>query len=347
MEKKILVALSGGVDSATCVSLLKKQGYQVAGVVIKMSEAHEQTVQDAKEAAKQLGIPLYVEDKTEDFKKYVTDYFIAEYCAGRTPNPCIVCNPNVKFKTLVDVADRYGYDKVATGHYAKILKRDGKYLLARGESQKRDQSYMLYRLGQRELKRLVFPLAEMEKDRVRALAEEEELSCAKKPDSQEICFVPDNNYVRFIEENGGKSQPGEFISPEGEVCGTHQGIIHYTIGQRKHLGIALGRPVFVKKIDPEENRVYLADAGQEYYQSAIVDQMTYPSGEERMEAFEAQVKIRSAAPLAKAYITPLEGKRAKVTFETPQRAVAKGQSIVMYDEEGIVIGGGFVREVFE
>lgn len=346
-QKRILVALSGGVDSATSVVMLKEQGYEVHGVVIKMSPAHEKTVEEAKEAAKQLGIPLYIEDKTEDFEQYVASYFVSEYCKGRTPNPCIVCNPLVKFKTLVEVADRYGFEKIATGHYAKIIERNGSYLVARAGSRKRDQSYMLYRLGQKELSRLLFPLAEMEKDQTRQIAQKGELSCADKPDSQEICFIPDNNYIRYIEDRVGASEPGDFISPEGKVCGKHQGIIRYTVGQRKHLGVALGRPVFVKKIDPVANKVYLADATQEYCKKALVEGMAFPTGEPVTEPFSAWVKIRSMAPLTKATIIPTGVDSVEVVFDTPQRAVAKGQSLVIYDQEEAVLGGGFIQEALE
>jgi tRNA-specific 2-thiouridylase len=347
MKDKVLVALSGGVDSSVCVYLLQKAGYEVGGVVLKMSPAHEQTVQDAKKAAADLGIPLYVKDMCDAFERNVVDYFVEEYKNGRTPNPCIVCNPTVKFKALVDTAEEYGYSKVATGHYAKLLERDGNVLLARGDSKKRDQSYMLYRLTQRELRLLMLPLSEMEKDEVRAIAKEIGLFCADKPDSQEICFIPDGHYAEFIENRtGSPSCPGEFISPEGTVCGTHQGIIHYTVGQRKHLGIALGRPVFVKQIDPVQNRIYLADAGQEYYGKAIIKDVTTITGEPLTEQ-RVFVKIRSVAPLAPAVVKPLDQNRAEVLFETPQRAVAKGQSIVCYTEDEVAIGGGFIDEVEE
>ncbi|MGI5958494.1 MAG: tRNA 2-thiouridine(34) synthase MnmA [Massiliimalia sp.] len=346
-SKKILVALSGGVDSSVCVHLLREQGHQVAGVVLKMSPAHQQTVQDAQEVADALGVTLYVKDMCQEFEKHVVSYFIDEYQHGRTPNPCVVCNPTVKFKALVDAADEYGYDYVATGHYADLITRGDKVLLARGECKKRDQSYMLYRLGQRELQRLIFPLNHMEKDEVRRIAEQAKLPCAKKPDSQEICFIPDHDYAKFIEQRVGISPKGDFISPEGTVCGQHQGLIHYTVGQRKHLGIALGKPVFIREIDPDTNRIYLADAGKDCFSQAVISKVTYPDGVMRTEPFDALVKIRSMAPLTPARIVPMEGDQAKVIFVVPQRAVAKGQSIVCYNPDETVIGGGFVTRAEE
>lgn len=346
-NKTVLVALSGGVDSSVCAHLLKEAGYTVGGVVLKMSPVHDQTVEDARKAADNLGIPLYVKDMCGEFERNVVDYFVREYQSGRTPNPCIVCNPTVKFRALVETADKYGYEKIATGHYARLVERDGKVLLARGSSKRRDQSYMLYRLTQRELSRLIFPLSELEKDKVREIAARIGLACANKPDSQEICFIPDNRYAEFIEQKTGSvSRPGEFISPEGVVCGMHRGIIHYTVGQRKHLGIALGRPVFVKQIDPVKNRVYLADAGQEYNTGAVITDVTTITGEPLVEQ-KVKVKIRSVAPLADAVVRPLAGNKAEVLFDTPQRAVAKGQSIVLYTEDEAVIGGGFIDEVAE
>lgn len=236
-KKKVLVALSGGVDSSVCVHLLKQAGYEVGAVVLKMSPAHEGTVEDARRSAEEQGIPLVVKDMSEPFQKEVVSYFVSEYQRGRTPNPCIVCNPLVKFKALIDTADEEGYDFVATGHYAKLIRKDSLTYLTKGDSLARDQSYMLYRLGQRELSRLLFPLAELPKDEVRKIAAQIGLSCAQKPDSQEICFIPDNDYARYIEEKYGTSGPGDFISgQEGVPCGRHKGIIHYTVGQRKRLG---------------------------------------------------------------------------------------------------------------
>lgn len=338
--KKVLVALSGGVDSTVCVHLLKEQGYTVAGLVLKMSPAHEDTVKAAQESADSLGIRLYVRDMTAEFQKNVIDYFAGEYRNGRTPNPCIICNPTVKFKTLADTADELGYDWIATGHYAKLERRNGEVLLKKGDSAKRDQSYMLYRLDQRILSRLLFPLAELEKDQVRAIAASLGVSAASKPDSQENCFIEDNDYAGYIERHYGKSAPGDFISPEGTPCGKHNGIIHYTVGQRKGLGIALGRPVFIREIDAKTNRIYLADSGNEYFSKVILEQTTTVSGRP-LEHAKMQAKIRSMAIPCDAEVLPLPDHRAEVRFDQPQRATAKGQSVVLYDGD-IVVGGGFI-----
>lgn len=341
-DRKILVALSGGVDSSVCVHLLKEQGYAVTGLVLKMSPAHDGTVEDAKIAAEQLGIPLIVGDMQKEFEEKVISYFVGEYRKGRTPNPCIVCNPLVKFKALVDYADREGIEKVATGHYAG-LRREGEHtLLTLGDSAARDQSYMLCRLDQSVFSRLVFPLAELGKDRVREIASELGLSCADKPDSQENCFIPDNDYAAFIEARAGKCPEGDFISPEGKVCGKHLGILHYTVGQRKKLGIALGRPVFIREIDPVTNRIYLADSGDEYAPGIIVTDLseTFPGA--FRDGGRYGVKIRSRAPIAPCTVHLKEDNTAEVVFDSPQRAPAPGQLAAFYDGD-IVIGGGFIR----
>lgn len=340
-KKRVLVALSGGVDSSVCVHLLKQADYEVGAIVLKMSPAHSETVEDAKRAARELDIPLIVKDMESAFQKEVVSYFVSEYQKGRTPNPCIVCNPLVKFKALIDTADEEGYDFVATGHYAKLISKGEYTYLCKGDSAARDQSYMLYRLRQRELSRLIFPLAELPKDRVREIAAEIGLSCAEKPDSQEICFIPDNDYAGYIEQRYGASGPGDFISPEGTPCGKHKGIIHYTVGQRKRLGIALGRPVFVKEIDPITNRVYLADEKDAYEKEILLSglSMTYPGS--IRDGGRAEVKIRSRAAAVPCQVF-FEENNLKVVFDEPQKAPAKGQSAVLYDGS-VVLGGGFIE----
>ena len=341
MEKKVLVALSGGVDSATCARLLMENGYTVAGCVLKMSPAHEGTVQDARLAAQQLGIPLYVRDMQKDFSEIIR-YFMEEYASGRTPNPCVVCNPQVKFKGMLAAADELGYPMIATGHYAGLKREGDRVLLTRGASKERDQSYMLCRLTQRELSRLIFPLAEMAKPDVRALAEEAGLSCAGKPDSQEICFIPDGDYAGYIEERMGKFPEGEFISPEGVPCGRHKGIIHYTVGQRKKLGIALGKPVFIRRIDPVENRIYLAWGGEEYDSSIIVSGLSETWEGAFQDGMRCGVKVRSRAAVSPCTLTLLGDGRARVDFDQPERAPAAGQTAAFYDGD-TVLGGGFIE----
>ncbi len=340
-NKRVLLAMSGGVDSSAAAVLLREQGYEVAGVVLKMSPAHGQTVEDAKTAASQLGIPLFVKNMTAEFDREVVSYFAAEYRKGRTPNPCVVCNPKLKFKALLDTANAEGYDWIATGHYAGLRRENGVTYLTKGENLERDQSYMLCRLGQDVLSRLMFPLSHLPKPQVREIAEKAGLSCAKKPDSQEICFIPDNDYARFIEERLGKSEPGEFISPEGLPCGIHQGIIHYTIGQRKGLGIALGRPVFVKSIDPATNRVYLADAADSFEEEVFLTDLSCTFPNSIHSGMEAEVKIRSRANPAKSTLT-LENGLVRVRFAEPQRAPAPGQTGAIYQGD-VVLGGGFIE----
>ena len=339
--KKVLVALSGGVDSSVCVHLLKEAGYDVSAVVLKMSPVHDETVCDARRAAEEMGIPLVVKDMQNEFESHVVSYFAEEYLSGRTPNPCIVCNPLVKFKGLIDTANELGIEYVATGHYAKLIKKDDITYLCKGEVLERDQSYMLYRLPQSILSRLIFPLSEISKDKVREIAESIGLSCAKKPDSQEICFIPDNDYPKYIKENFGCPEEGEFISPEGVPCGKHKGIIHYTVGQRKRLGIALGRPVFVKKIEPETGRIYLADEKDAYEKEITVSDIAMTYDDSIKDGMNVNVKIRSRANdvPCKVYF---EDDNLKVIFETPQKAPAKGQSAVFYDKN-VTLGGGFIE----
>ncbi len=343
-NKKVMVALSGGVDSSVCLHLLLKEGYDVSAVVLKMSPAHDSTVDAAREVAEKFDIPFYVWDMQESFKKNVVDYFANEYINGKTPNPCIVCNPLVKFKALIDCANEYDCDYIATGHYAKLIQKGENIFLAKSDFEKKDQTYMLYRLKQDVLKRLMLPIGKYEKSKVREIAKDLNLPSANKPDSQDICFIPDNDYASYLTSIGVKSIPGDFIAPEGHVCGKHKGIINYTVGQRKHLGIALGQPVFVKEIDAVNNKIYLAYATDNKYSSAIIDNVSLVCENVCPKNFDAWVKIRSTAKPSKANITVFEDNTAKIEFAEELNAVAKGQSIVIYDEDNTVLGGGFIAK---
>ena len=340
-KKTVMLALSGGVDSSVCAELLRRDGFDVKAVVMKMSDAHHDTVEAAKKVADSLDIPLTVLDLRREFKENVIAPFIDDYVNARTPNPCVICNPRVKFYHLLKTADEQGCEKIATGHYAKIGCENGIYFVEKSDSLQRDQSYMLYRLSQDVLSRLIMPLGSLGKDYVRERARELSLSSADAPDSQENCFIPDNDYAAYIKAQGIKSQEGDFISPEGKVAGRHKGIIHYTVGQRKGLGIALGQPVFIKKIDAEQNRIYLAYNGGQFSDKIIVKDCVYMLKDAPREPFCAEVKIRSAAKAESALVTPVDNCCAEVCFEQAVKAAAPGQSAVFYACNR-VLGGGFI-----
>lgn len=362
MKNKVLLGMSGGVDSTVAALLLKEKGYDVVGYYFDITGCNEKGIAEAQAVADQTGIQLITEDVKDLFDSVVVDNFCKEYQAGRTPNPCIVCNPGVKFRRLLDKANEIGAEFIATGHYARITsitsaESDGeqygelkKYYVTQASNIKKDQSYMLYRLTQEFLGRIIFPLGEFEdKEQTRDLARSMNLSNAEKKDSQEICFVPDDDYVAFLEERGCKSVPGEYVDKEGNFLGKHKGIVHYTIGQRKGLGIALGKPAFVTNINPENNQIVLGD--NEDLFSKDVFSMDNVFSEETAEAGNADLskydgmhvnaKIRYAAQPAPAVLHILPDGTVHTEFETPQRASTPGQSVVWYVDSR-VIGGGFI-----
>lgn len=296
--------------------------------------------------AEQLGIRLHIRECHREFEQNVILPFCREYKAGRTPNPCILCNPSTKFGLICQAAKEMGFDFIATGHYARIdHQADGTAVLQKSSCLERDQSYMLYRLSQEQLAMLLLPLEGLEKPQVREIARQLGLVCADSPDSQEICWLPDGDYAAFIEQTLGKSEPGDFVSPDGQVCGRHKGLLHYTVGQRKHLGVALGYPVFIKEIDPEQNRIYLARTGEEYAGGVLLsDCVIQPNPWLNAEQTSAPVlvKVRSRAQDAPATVTLLGDGRAQVVFDAPQRAPAPGQSCVIYRGPA-VLGGGFIQ----
>ncbi len=335
-QDKVLVGMSGGVDSSVAVRILQQQGFAVVGAVIRFSAAHDAAVQQAKHAAEQLGVQCITLNAEQLFEQNVIAPFCAEYCDGRTPNPCVVCNPQVKFAALLTAADRLGIRYIATGHYARVqVDEDGINRIHQPESLARDQSYMLSRLPQQVLDRLILPLGEFEKDDIRAMAHDFGLDCADAPDSMEICFIPDGDYAAYIEQRGMHGKSGHFISPDGVDLGAHKGVLHYTVGQRKGLGIALGEPVFVQAILANGD-IRLARAGDEY--ACTVDLRDFTTPDERpLPAGEYLVKVRSAAKPAAA----LYDGGTHLTFPEPVRAPAPGQSAVLY-RNGAVVGSGFI-----
>lgn len=340
---RVLVGISGGLDSAYAALKLQRQGHSVEGAVLVMHDFTE--VDAAKSVADEIGIKLHVIDCREAFGA-VIDNFVNEYCSARTPNPCIICNPLVKFRCLYDFAVRHGFDRIATGHYASVetLEVDGKtrYTLSRAKDSKKDQTYMLYRLPQEILSALLLPLACDEKSDVRRIAAEESLSVADRKDSQEICFIPDGDYATYIENIKGRFPDGSFVDPDGREIGKHKGIIRYTIGQRKGLGVSAGQRVFVTDIDPVNNTVTLSPEGLSTDKVRVSDivfsGMNEPKdGEER----RVQVKLRYAA-MAQNATAVFDGKGgAELLLDAPQRAVTPGQSAVMYDGD-ILLCGGFI-----
>lgn len=338
---KVLVAMSGGVDSSVCVRILQDQGFEVEGLVLEFSPAHKKAVDSALAAAKKLGIPLHVRACHEEFEQEVIGPFCEEYCAGTTPSPCIRCNPGVKFRLLAAAADELGIHYIATGHYARVEEgEDGLYRLARAGSAARDQSYMLYRLPQEILSRLVLPLGDFEKEDVREIARESGLPCADTPDSQEICFIPEGDYAAYIEARGLQGKAGRFIAPDGSDLGPHKGVLHYTVGQRRGLELALGKPVFVRRILPDGN-IQLGFSGEEFYSSLTLDDVFTPDG--RPLSGDYSVKIRSAAKPVSCRVQS-DAAGTAVSFPEPVRAPAPGQSAVFYRGD-TVCGGGIIVDM--
>ncbi len=344
MKKKIVVAMSGGVDSSVSAALLQEQGYEVIGVTMRVwKNTQDLAVQDAQLIAKRLNIPHHVLDLREVFAKEIVAYFINEYLLGRTPNPCVQCNHCIKFGELLNWAESIGADYLATGHYAKIAKVEKRYLLKKSQSSSKDQTYPLYHLTQKQLAKIVFPLADYDKDEVRNLAKKFNLEVANKAESQDICFITDQNYVKFIEEQAQiEIKPGNFVDKSGKILGTHQGIYHYTIGQRKGLGIATGKPVFVTGIDVSKNEIVIGAEEDIFSKELFVSNLNFISVDKMTAPTQASVKIRYGAKEAAAILVPEKEDLLRVEFQTPQRAVTPGQSAVFYQGD-VVLGGGIIQ----
>lgn len=353
---KVVVGMSGGVDSSVAAYLLKQQGYEVIGVTMQIWQDAERiveeenggccglsAVEDARRVAAQLEIPYYVMNFKDSFQKNVVDYFVEEYLNGRTPNPCIACNRYVKWESLLQRSLSIGADYIATGHYARIVKLpNGRYTLRRSATLAKDQTYALYNLTQEQLQRTLMPVGEYSKEEIRKIAEDIQLQVANKPDSQDICFVPDGDYAGFIEKTAGKQlQKGNLVTADGTVLGEHKGIIHYTVGQRKGLGLALGYPAFVLEIRPETNEVVIGTHEESMAKSLRARNLNFMSIEDLTEPLRVFTKIRYNHRGVWATIEKTGEDEILCTFEEPQRAVTPGQAVVFYDGE-YVLGGGTI-----
>lgn len=350
--KKALIAMSGGVDSSVAAYLTKKAGYDCIGVTMRLFDGETPAagktccslddIEDAKSVARKLGFSHHTFNFKSDFEREVIDRFISAYEHGATPNPCIECNRHLKFSALLNRAKALGCDFIVTGHYARIEKKDDKYLLCRAKDTEKDQSYVLYSLTQDELAHTLFPLGELNKQETRKIAEEQGFYNANKPDSQDICFIPDGDYAAFIRRRTGKEYPtGDFTDTAGNILGKHKGIINYTIGQRKGLGIALGEPAYVKDIDAKNNRVVLCKNEELFTDELYAKDFNWISGEIPVGEVNCTAAVRYRGVLKPAVATACDKNRVKIKFLSPQRAVTRGQAVVLYDGD-IVLGGGTI-----
>lgn len=343
MAQKVLLGMSGGVDSSVAAIVLKNMGYSVTGVTLCLCEKYATTtaVSDAKAVCEKLNIEHIVLDLNEEFENTVIKNFNNEYFAGRTPNPCIVCNKKIKFGKMLDKALELGFDKIATGHYANIVLSDNEYKLLTAADLSKDQSYMLYTLTQRELSHAVFPLGNLTKPQVRKIAEEAGLAVAHKSDSQDICFVPSGDYAAFIKESTGKvCNKGKFLDIDGNFLGNNEGVIHYTIGQRKGLGIALGKPKFVIEKDALNDTVILGDEEHLFYNNVFVTNLSYTNGNALKDGTKILAKLRYRQKAVEAEIYNKDG-GVLLKFNEKQRAPSAGQAAVFYIGNQ-VIGGGTI-----
>lgn len=358
MNKCVAVAMSGGVDSSVTAAILKQQGYQVIGITLRLWEEEPgckvidnihaccslSAVDDAKAVAAVIGIPHYTLDFRDVFRDQVIDYFVQSYAKGYTPNPCIACNKFIKFGLLWEQAKALGAQYLATGHYARISYNEsrGLYELLRGRDRHKDQSYVLYQLTQAILPHILFPMADYEKTQTRELAKEFNLPVFNKPESQDICFIPDNDYKGFLRQRIPDSfRTGDFVDPQGRRIGRHRGIPSYTIGQRRGLDLGgPGGPYYVTALDVKRNRVIVGPQSALFSHTVLANQISWVEGLPTTESFRAQGKIRYAATEADCTVYP-QGDRIQVDFDEPQRAVTAGQALVLYDGER-VLGGGVI-----
>ncbi|MBO8159818.1 tRNA 2-thiouridine(34) synthase MnmA [Thermosyntropha sp.] len=340
---KVAILMSGGVDSTVAACLLKDEGFEVMGLT--MVNWDISVGEKAKKAAEYIGIEHKIVDMKKIFAEKVVDYFCRSYEMGETPNPCVECNKYIKFGTLLDIALESGCDKVATGHYARIEYNPERqrYLLRKGEDKSKDQSYFLYGLKQKQLERILFPLGNLTKSKVREIAREYNLPVAESKESQEICFI-EGDYREFLTDRVDL-KPGDFVDLEGRVIGKHKGIPFYTVGQRKGLGLSMGKPVYVVKIDSEDNRIVVDEERHLFKKGLYAKEPNFIMFDKLEGNMEVEAKVRYRAALAPAVVS-MEGERLKVEFKETQRAITRGQSVVLYRGE-YVVGGGIIDEVMQ
>lgn len=345
-KEKVMVGMSGGVDSSVTAQLLKEKGCSVAGITLTLCDnGEERNDNDARAICEKIGIPHYSFNLQKEFSQYVVSDFTSQYINGKTPNPCLVCNKYIKFGEMMNIAEKEGYNRIATGHYVRVKKdRNGRFLLLRAKDISKDQSYVLYMLSQYQLSRSIFPLGEFTKTQVREIAQSNGFVNADRPDSQDICFVPDGDYAAFIEENSDfTSLPGEYVDLSGRVLGKHKGIIHYTLGQRKGLGIALGKPTFVIDKNSNTNRVVLGDEEFLFKKEVIAENVNFIPFDRLEKEMRVTAKLRYRHKDQPAVIMPIDEKKVKIVFDEPQRAPSPGQAAVFYDED-TVVGGGTIAD---
>jgi tRNA-uridine 2-sulfurtransferase len=350
-KKRVVVAMSGGVDSSVAACLLVKEGYEVIGITLRLFDARPdessaccgiQGIEDARGVAARLDIPFYALNDKKEFEKKVIDIFSEEYANGRTPNPCVVCNCKIKFGSLLAKAKTIDADNIATGHYARVEydHDSGRYLLKKGSDRKKDQSYFLHGLSQEQLKHVLFPLGELTKDEVRAIARKFELKVHNKPGSQEICFIPDDDYKNYLlKRDPSLSKKGKITDSHGKILGYHRGIAFYTVGQRKGLGISSLSPLYVARIDAEKNTIVVGEESGLYSTELTASKMNWISCPAPEKPMPVSACIRYNHIPEEAMVFPVSKDRIKVVFSKPQRAVTPGQSVVFYDNDIVVAGG--------